>query len=149
MPLAFSLYAVVVLTVGGSAYGRQSDARVAPLLTNLGTLHHPITTDSERANRFLEEAALIQDGLRYSEPQPWHQPVRQVLGAVLLEAGRPEEAEVVYRKDLKWNRENGWSLYGLLQALRAQGKTSEAAEVQEEFEDAWAPADVALTASRF
>ncbi len=103
----------------------------------------------EEAIRFLEEAAAIQDGLRYSEPSPWHQPVRQVLGAVLLEAGRPAEAETVYHKDLDWNLHNGWSLYGLLQAQRAQGKTTEAAETQEEFEDAWARADVALTASRF
>ena len=103
----------------------------------------------DEAIRFLQEAAAIQDGLRYSEPLPWHQPVRQVLGAVLLEAGRPAEAEAVYRNDLEWNRKNGWSLYGLLQALRAQGKTSEAAKTQEEFEDAWARADVTLTASRF
>ena len=103
----------------------------------------------DEAIRSLEEAAIIQDGLHYSEPSPWHPPVRQVLGAVLLEAGRPAEAEAVSHKDLDWNRHNGWSLYGLLQAQRAQGKTTEAAETQEEFEDAWGRADVALPASRF
>ena len=109
----------------------------------------PKKASFDEAIRSLEEAAIIQDGLHYSEPSPWHPPVRQVLGAVLLEAGRPAEAEAVSHKDLDWNRHNGWSLYGLLQAQRAQGKTTEAAETQEEFEDAWGRADVALPASRF
>ncbi|MGH9459785.1 MAG: tetratricopeptide repeat protein, partial [Vicinamibacteria bacterium] len=91
----------------------------------------------------------LEDGLPYSEPPPWHQPVRHVLGAVLVEAARPAEAELAYRADLEWNRDNGWSLYGLLQSLRMQGKTSDAAEVQEKFERAWARADVSLTSSRF
>ena len=43
-------------------------------------------------------------------------------GAVLLEAKRPSEAETVYWEDLKRNRENGWALFGLMQALKAQGK---------------------------
>ena len=53
----------------------------------------------------------------------WHQPPRQVLGAVLLEAGRAREAEAVYREDLERFRENGWSLFGLWQSLEAQQKT--------------------------
>ena len=103
----------------------------------------------DEAIRVLEEAVALEDRLPYSEPPPWHQPVRHVLGAVLLEAARPAEAELAYRADLEWNRDNGWSLYGLLQSLRMQGKTAEAAEVQEKFERAWARADVSLTSSRF
>jgi hypothetical protein len=73
--------------------------------------------------------------------------VRQSLGAALLAAGRA--AEAAYREDLKQNRENGWSLFGLAQSLRAQGKTAEADQVQARFTQAWARADVTLTASRF
>jgi tetratricopeptide (TPR) repeat protein len=97
----------------------------------------------------LEEAVAIQDSLPYIEPPAWYYPVRQTLGAVLLEAGRAEEAEEVYRKDLEQYPENGWSLFGLMQSLEAQGKTDEANEVKEQFEAAWESADVELTSSRF
>jgi len=62
----------------------------------------------------------------------------------LLEAGRAVEAEAVYWDDLKRNRENGWSLFGVLQALTAQGKKDDAAGVQQRFEKAWSSADVKL-----
>ncbi len=68
---------------------------------------------------------------------------------MLLDAGSLEEAEAVYREDLKDFRDNGWALYGLLQALRGQGKIREADEVEELFEKVWARADVTLTSSRF
>jgi tetratricopeptide (TPR) repeat protein len=99
--------------------------------------------------RLLQEAVAIQDGLRYNEPPEWHQPVRHLLGAALLDEGRGAEAEAVYRKDLEENRENGWALFGLLQSLRAQGKVGEAAEVEARFRRAWARADIILTGSRF
>ncbi len=80
----------------------------------------------------------------YTEPADWPSPVRQDLGAALLEAGRAVEAEAVYWDDLKRNPENGWSLSGLLQALTAQGKKDDAARVQQRFEKAWSSADVKL-----
>ena len=85
----------------------------------------------------------------YTEPADWPAPVRHWLGAALLEADRPAEAEVVYWDDLKRNRENGWSLFGLHRALVAQGKKDDAALVEERLKKAWARADVALTSSRF
>jgi tetratricopeptide (TPR) repeat protein len=69
--------------------------------------------------------------------------------AVLLKAGRAAEAEAVYREDLKRNPENGWSLYGLTQSLRAQQKQDEAAAAEQRFHKVWARADIKLTASRF
>jgi len=78
----------------------------------------------------------------------WHHPPRQVLGAILLAADRPREAEAVYRADLTRFRENGWSLFGLRQSLEAQEKRDEAADVQRRFELAWARADVRLASSR-
>ena len=71
----------------------------------------------------------------------------QVLGAILLEAGKAERAHQVYEEELLRHPENGWSLFGLAKSLRAQGKDAEA--VDERFELAWARADVILTSSRF
>ena len=75
--------------------------------------------------------------------------MRHALGAVLLEAGRASEAETVYWEDLKRNRENGWALTGLVQALRAQKKDAQAEVVEARRTRALARADVTLTASRF
>ena len=105
--------------------------------------------DVATAERLLRAAVAEQDTHWFTEPPPWYFPVRQSLGAVLFQAGRASDAEQVYREDLRRNPGNGWSLFGLAQSLRAQGKTAEAAQVDEGFRKAWAQADVRLTASRF
>jgi tetratricopeptide (TPR) repeat protein len=103
----------------------------------------------DKALAHLEKAVRLEDALVYTEPSDWHYPVRQSLAAVLLEAGRPVEAEVVYWEDLRRNPENGWSLFGLMMSLRAQGKKGEADAIEKRFQKAWTHADVKLTASRF
>ena len=95
------------------------------------------------------QAAQIEHAMPYTEPPWWHQPVSHVLGAALVQAGQYKEAEAVYRESLKSYRRDGWALYGLAQALDAQGKTADAAAVRTEFQDAWRVADVKLAASRF
>jgi tetratricopeptide (TPR) repeat protein len=97
----------------------------------------------------LEEAVRLEGTLGYAEPPAWYFPVRHVLGAVLIEAGRPAEAEVIYWDDLAKNRENGFALFGLEQSLRAQEKTEEADAIHERFATAWERADTELTTSRF
>jgi tetratricopeptide (TPR) repeat protein len=97
----------------------------------------------------LERATRLEDSLRYNEPPDWFYPTRHSLGAVLLEAGSPLEAEAVYWRDLAKNRENGYALYGLYQALRAQGRNEEAVEIEKRFRAAWADADARLSSSRF
>ena len=97
----------------------------------------------------LERAVRLEDALVYTEPAEFHYPPRQSLGAILLAAGRPAEAETVYWEDLRRNKENGWSLFGLMQALKAQSKNEDAALVEARFKKAWAKADVTLNASRF
>jgi tetratricopeptide (TPR) repeat protein len=97
----------------------------------------------------LERAVRLEDSLVYTEPAEWHYPPRQALAAVLLEAKRPAEAETVYWADLKKSRNSGWSLYGLMKALEAQGKTADAALVEARFKKAWERADVTITDSRF
>jgi len=111
-----------------------------------------IATRSGKADEgvaHFRQALAIEDKGLYFEPPKWYYPIRQSLGAALLKAGRNTEAEQVYRDDLKRFPENGWSLYGLSAALKAQGKAQEAAVVEKRFARAWTDADVKLTASRF
>ena len=103
----------------------------------------------DRAVRHFEAAVAIEDQMLYEEPPLWYYPIRHSLGRALLEAGRPADAERVYREDLDRFRENGWSLFGLMTALEAQDRMGEARAARKQFEAAWAGADVELTASRF
>jgi tetratricopeptide (TPR) repeat protein len=96
-----------------------------------------------------ERGVRLEDSLVYTEPSEWHYPPRHALGAALLEAGRPREAETVYWEDLRRFPENGWALIGVVQALRAQNKNEQAAIVEARLTKAWARADVKLTGSRF
>ncbi len=91
----------------------------------------------DEAVRLLTEAVNLEDTLKYDEPPAWTVPSRHSLGAVLLDAKRPAEAEQVYRADLARYPENGWSLGGLQRALEAQGKRAEAAEVKARLDKAW------------
>ena len=95
-----------------------------------------------------EAAVELEDTFRYIEPPEWAQPMRHYLGAALLEAKRPIEAESVYRRDLRWNQNNGWALFGLSQSLSAQGKGAEAQSTLARFQATWQDADIELTRSR-
>src|SRR5581483_445593 len=90
----------------------------------------------------LVAAVAQEDKLAYDEPADWFLPVRHLLGAELLKAGQNAQAEAVYREDLRRNPDNGWSLFGLSQALRAQHKSAEAAATETKFREAWKHADV-------
>jgi len=100
--------------------------------------------DGVGAVEHLRQAVKAEDEMPYMEPAYWPIPVRPALGAVLLEAGRAAEAELVFREDIqRWPR-NGWGLFGLQQSLRAQGKSDSADLVRREFIAAWKRADVKL-----
>jgi tetratricopeptide (TPR) repeat protein len=94
-----------------------------------------------------EAAVKLDDELEYDEPEPLPFPARHWLGAALLEAKKAPEAEAVYREDLKQHPHNGWSLIGLQQALKAQGKTSK--EVDDDLAASWSRSDTWIRASRF
>jgi hypothetical protein len=94
-------------------------------------------------------ARQIERALPYTEPPYWHQPVSHILGAALLAAHRPAEAEAVYRDSLISYRIDGWALYGLASALEAQHRTTEAVKIRAVFDKAWSMADVKLASSRF
>lgn len=105
--------------------------------------------DFDVAIAHLSRAVRLEDSLIYNEPPDWYYPVRHTLGAVLLEAGYPRAAEVVYWQDLRRYLDNGYSLFGLWQSLKAQDRMDEARQIEIKFRRVWAKADVSLSSSRF
>ena len=106
----------------------------------------------------LRKAVHLDDGLPYEEPWGWMQPVRHALGALLLEQGKIEEAEDVYRADLGidgklgrpcQNPDNVWSLHGLHECLRRRGADTEARFIKQRLDLANARADSPILASCF
>jgi tetratricopeptide (TPR) repeat protein len=104
--------------------------------------------EHDTAIAYLEAAVRIEDGLTYVEPSDWYVPARHNLGAALVATGRASDAEAVYREDLAIYPANGWSLLGLEQSLRAQGKTAEADTAKRQFTRAWSTADLEIASSR-
>ena len=96
----------------------------------------------------LQRAVELQKSLNYDEPPDWPFPLRHYLGAALLEAGRPRDAERIYREDLEEYPNNGWSLFGLARSLETMGRTREATEAESRFREVWSDADVGLRSSR-
>ena len=94
-----------------------------------------------------DEAVAMQDALPYTEPPFWYYPTRQSLGAALLADGRAAEAQLVFEADLEQYPMNGWSLYGLTEALNAQGRTALAEAARQRFETVWQFSDVTLSSS--
>jgi tetratricopeptide (TPR) repeat protein len=163
--------AVALASQGNVAGARAEHAALVPLKANdkvmsLDGADYPASTllgiadelalgeialadgDLAAAVAHFERAVAAQDALPYTEPPFWYYPTRQSLGLALLRAGRAADAEAVYRKDLQTYPHNGWSTYGLIQSLDAQGKNAEANEHRMHFEAMWSLADVELTASR-
>jgi tetratricopeptide (TPR) repeat protein len=103
----------------------------------------------ERAFGLLRVAVERDDSLRYDEPWGWMMPVRHSLGALLLDDGRVEEAEQVYREDLRIHPKNGWALKGLSECLHRLGEHEEAATTDAQFKQAWARSDIVIRASCF
>jgi tetratricopeptide (TPR) repeat protein len=92
-------------------------------------------------------AVEMQDALNYDEPADWYYPVRESLGGALLSTGNAKEAEQVFRDDLKRNPRNPRSLFGLMQALKAQQRDVDADWVERQFKEGWKGADTKLEVS--
>ena len=112
----------------------------------------------EVAFKYLTMAIENEDSLPYDEPWGWMQPARHALGALLLEQGEIEKAEVVYREDLGFDSSvirarrhpnNVWSLHGLAECLKKQRKESELTLITQNLESALARADIPIKASCF
>ena len=121
----------------------------------LGELeYHKGNVDAAFAH--LREAVRRDDNLPYDEPWGWMQPARHALGALLLEQGRLDEAEAVYRADLGLDPtlaracqhpQNVWSLHGLHECLARRGEEVEARHIRAQLDRAAARADVPIRAS--
>jgi tetratricopeptide (TPR) repeat protein len=101
------------------------------------------------AMNLFDRAISIEDALNYNEPPDWYPSVRLNLGKVLYTAGKYDEAERVFRDDLKKYPHNGRGLFGLYESLKAQNKIEEASKIYTEFQAAWKNADTELSMSEF
>ena len=117
---------------------RKAAARLASATGDLGT-----------AITLLQEAATLEDKLAYNEPEDVFFPVRHLLGASLLDAGRASEAEAVFREDLRRHPKNGWALTGLRSALAAQKRSTEIDSIDLQLSDAWKRADRKIDRAAF
>jgi tetratricopeptide (TPR) repeat protein len=99
---------------------------------------------SEEAIKNWESAVEIQDGLSYGEPPEWFYPIRESLGAALLQNGQADRAEFVFRADLQQYPRNPRSLFGLMKSLEAQKETASLDAIRVQFVENWKSADVTL-----
>ncbi len=102
---------------------------------------------SDAINTF-EEAVALQDTIPYMEPPYWYYPVRQSLAAAQLEAGDAEAAADTFRQSLVNTPNNGWALWGLMQAQEAIGDQDGAKVTADLLAQAWAGPDGLLTLER-
>ena len=103
--------------------------------------------DLDKAITSFDSAVEAEDTLGFSEPGPLPFSARHWLGAALIEAGDYIKAESIYRGELEKHPHNGWSLFGLKQALAGQDINDE--KVNADFEDSWARSNLFITSSRF
>lgn len=141
-------------TVKAAPVGQMAGMNTAPAAYRIAALKARgriamASHDTAGAIALLRQAVAAEDALDYDEPSDEFFPVRHLLGAALIKAGNPAEAAQVYRDDLARNPENGWALYGLSRALRAQGNKAGAAAARSRFAAAWQHADTTLSASAF
>jgi tetratricopeptide (TPR) repeat protein len=131
-----------------TAFGNNNAGSILPLVECM--LEGEILVAESKLDNGLEQlraAVKLEDALYYDEPPSWMIPIRHSIGATLMKAGRFAEAEQVYREDLHRVPENGWSLYGLAESLRKQGKASEASAAYTRFQKIWANADLKIRSS--
>lgn len=93
--------------------------------------------DWAQARTEFEQAVALEDKLAYSEPPYWYYPVRQSLGAVLLAAGKLDEAETAFRQSLLRAANNGWALHGLAVTYQRLGRQGAAEAARNQFTRAW------------
>jgi tetratricopeptide (TPR) repeat protein len=140
--------------VRATAQSSRAAFRFHPARTLLGVVAGILDGEVERTEKHLPEAiaafdraVAMDDALVIDDPEPLPFAARHWLGAALIEARRFADAERAYRADLSRHPHNGWSLVGLQQALRGQGKATR--EVDDDLRRSWSRSDTTLRASRF
>lgn len=127
-------------------FGYNQASRVAKIAADLLEAKIAEAKGNPReATEFMQRAVTAQDALNYNEPPDWFFPVRESLGGLLLRQGRHDEAEKVFREDLKWHPRNGRSLFGLKESLAALSRPADLYWVSQEFEAAWKYSNTTLT----
>jgi tetratricopeptide (TPR) repeat protein len=104
--------------------------------------------DQQGAVDLFTKAAASEDTIPYMEPPYWYYPVRQSLGAALLQMGKTDEAEKEFLAALDRARGSAWALFGLQQAAKAKGDTAAEAKAAEELAKAWQGDPAMLTLER-
>ncbi|MBC8028647.1 MAG: hypothetical protein H7Z16_00925 [Pyrinomonadaceae bacterium] len=140
-----ALIAAQKLLPADANFGLNSASHVLKIAEKVLAARLAYRNDRQQAISLLRSAVELEDSLSYDEPQAWFIPVREALGAVLMRSGDHVGAEAVFRADLEKNRRNGRSLFGLMEALKAQKKNQQAMLVKQQFEAAWKSADTKLT----
>lgn len=125
-----------------AAWGQNKAADVMSVAAE--AIQAAVATDKIAACRHWQRAVELQDQFTYDEPPAWHYPLRESLGACLLQAGQKERAVAVFREGVKRSPRNGRMLFGLWQSLVSSGDEYEAGRVQQEYEAAWSKADMKL-----
>jgi tetratricopeptide (TPR) repeat protein len=103
----------------------------------------------EQAIAAFKEAVTIEENMVYNEPRDWMLNPKHFLGNAYLQAGMTKEVKEVLEKDLSNNKENGWALYGIWQALTKEKRTPDATKVLARYKKAFSKADVKPTAPVF
>jgi tetratricopeptide (TPR) repeat protein len=129
----------------GNVYGLNAGSLILDIAINvLDGRMAAAKGDRKAAIGHFEAAVALQDTVAYNEPSDWYYPVRESLGAMLLMDGQAQKAEAVFRADLKKTRRNARSLFGLWQALLAQGKPADAELVKRMFDKEWRLSEMPL-----
>jgi len=131
------------------------EEQYVPARDMLGIARHVIDArvdqakgDYDAAEQDLRIAVALQDSLSYMEPPYWYYPVRQTLGAVLMQQGKAADAVEVFREALVQQPRNGWALWGLMRAQYAAGAQTDTAATAAAFAKAWVGNESLLTFDR-
>lgn len=95
----------------------------------------------------LYQAIALEDALNYQEPPDWFFSVRQILGHVLIDAKKYDEAIKIYKEDLSWIPKNGWSYHGLKKAYQSKEAKNELKKLEPFVIESWKYAEVELDGS--
>ena len=101
----------------------------------------------EEAVTAFELAVSVEENMVYNEPRDWLINPKPYLGNTLLKMGKTSQAKEVFEKDLLTNKENGWSLYGIYQALSVEKRKTESLKMLARFKKAFALSDSRLVAA--
>jgi tetratricopeptide (TPR) repeat protein len=126
-----------------SARGVDAIDRV-PLLQLSALLHHDAGS-TEQARSLLEEAVSLEDDqpLSYGPADPL-KPTHELYGEVLLDLGRPAEAQTQFEHALNRYPGRALSTWGRARAASAAGHSEAAADARAQLEAMWTDADPAV-----